>query len=319
MSALIDAAAMALKTSLNLKPSESVMILTDDLRQPIGEAIYQAALPLARETVLVLMPPAKVNGAEPPSAIAEMMTHYDVVICPTTKSVTHTDARRNACKAGARVATMPGITEDIMLRTLNADYRVIAERTKRVTAVLDAGKMVHIITSNGTDLWLSIDGIKAISSTGLIPEPGQGGNLPSGESFLRPLEGTARGVLVVDASMAGLGKIKGLPIRIDIEDGYAVKITGGEEALLLQQQLEPFGKDGFTVAEFGVGTNHEARISGQILEDEKVLGTIHVAFGNNIGMGGTCNVGIHVDGVVLKPTVFIDDQKIMENGTLLIG
>ena len=72
------------------------------------------------------------------------------------------------------------------------------------------------------------------------------------------------------------------------------------------------------VAELGIGTNHEAQISGHILEDEKVMGTIHVAFGNNISMGGTCNVGIHIDGVVTKPTVYIDEQKIMEDGKLLI-
>ena len=165
---------------------------------------------------------------------------------------------------------------------------------------------------------MSIEGIKAISSTGLILEKGKGGNLPSGESFLMPEEGNSDGVLFIDAAVAGIGKIHSQPIKVVIKDGYAVEFSGGAEAKELESALIKFGKAGMNVAELGIGTNHEASVSGNILEDEKVMGTIHVAFGNNISMGGTCNVGIHIDGVVTQPTVFIDQKKIMENGKLLI-
>lgn len=133
-----------------------------------------------------------------------------------------------------------------------------------------------------------------------------------------PEEGKSSGILYIDAAVAAIGKIESKPIKVKIENGYAVEISGGPEADKLFESLNKFSKPGMNVAELGIGTNHEAKVSGRILEDEKVMGTIHVAFGNNISMGGTCNVGVHIDGVVTKPTVFIDDQKIMENGKLLI-
>ncbi len=318
MDDLKQAAKTALLSCLGLKKDETLMILTDDTKISIGSALYSVGQELCKEAVLVQMPPASVNGQEPPAPITAMMQEYDVIVCPTSKSVTHTDARRNACKKGARVATMPNITEDIMIRGLKADYQQIAERTIKLSAILDEGKIAHITTPLGTNLKMSIEGIKAISSTGLILEKGKGGNLPSGESFLMPEEGNSDGVLFIDAAVAGIGKIHSQPIKVVIKDGYAVEFSGGAEAKELESALIKFGKAGMNVAELGIGTNHEASVSGNILEDEKVMGTIHVAFGNNISMGGTCNVGIHIDGVVTQPTVFIDQKKIMENGKLLI-
>ncbi|HES59139.1 MAG TPA: aminopeptidase [Caldithrix sp.] len=318
MNDLQQAAKTALLSCLGLKKDETLMILTDDNKISIGTALYEVGQKLCREAVLVQMPPAEINGQEPSAPIATMMLEYDVIVCPTTKSVTHTDARRNACKKGARVATMPNITEDIMIRGLKADYQKIAERTLKLSAVLDEGKIARIITPLGTDLTMPIESVKAISSTGLLLEKGMGGNLPSGESFLMPEEGKSQGVLYIDAAVAGIGKIQSQPIKVIIKDGYAVDFSGGPEALELEASLRKFDKPGMNVAELGIGTNHEASVSGNILEDEKVMGTIHVAFGNNISMGGTCNVGIHIDGVVTKPTVFIDNKKIMDNGLLLV-
>lgn len=318
MSGLNKAAHTALSICLGLKNTESLMVLTDDNKLKIGQALYTTGQEMAKEAVLVVMPPAAVNGQEPPQAISDMMAGFDVVVCPTTKSVTHTDARRNACKQGSRVATMPGISEDIMTRTLKADYNLIAERTLKLSKILDEGSSARITTELGTDLVMPIEGIIAISSTGLVLKKGQGGNLPSGESFLMPEEGKSQGVAFIDAAVATIGMIETEPIKVVIKDGYAVSFEGGPEAVQLREALEKFGRPGMNIAELGIGTNHEAQITGQILEDEKVMGTIHIAFGNNISMGGTCNVGVHIDGVITKPNVFIDSKQIMENGNLLI-
>lgn len=315
---LLQAAKTALTTCMALNKDETLLILTDDNKEDIGKALYQVGKELSKEALLAVMPPARVNGQEPPPAVAGLMAKFDVVVCPTTKSLTHTEAKRNACKTGTRVATMPGISVDIMTRTLKADYNLIAERTHKLSRILDRGRVAHITTALGTDLTLPIEGVKAISSTGLVREKGSGGNLPSGESFLMPEEGKAQGTLVVDASVATLGMITDQAIKINIKDGYAVSFEGGAQARQLEKMLAEFGKDGMNAAELGIGTNHAATITGQILEDEKVMGTIHIAFGNNVSMGGTCNVGIHIDCVVYKPTLFIDNKKIMENGQLLI-
>jgi leucyl aminopeptidase (aminopeptidase T) len=315
---LNSSAKIALKDCMNLELYETLLVVTDDSTMSIGKTLFEIGKSLAEESTLIVMQERKVNGEEPPKEIAELMGKYNAVICPTRKSLTHTDARRNACEKGARVATMPGITEEVMIRTMGADYLKIAERTYKLSSILDKGKMAHVTSEAGTDIFLPINGIKAISSTGLVKEKGKYGNLPSGESFLMPEEGKAEGIFIVDGSFASVGKIYDEPIRITVENGYAIKIEGGEEARRLKAALEPLGKQAYNVAELGIGTNDQAIVTGEILEDEKVMGTTHIALGNNISMGGTCNVGIHVDGVFLNPTVKIDDTIILENGKLII-
>jgi aminopeptidase len=290
--------------------------VSDEPLRSIGYALRQAAKDLGHDVMLVEILPRATNGAEPPPLVAQLMTHADVVLCPTSKSLTHTDARRAASAAGARVGTLPGVTEDIMVRCMNADYERIAERTHRLCARMADTKLIRVRAPAGTDVSLPVDGRQPHASTGLFRERGQWGNLPTGEAYLAPLEGQSNGVIVVDGSMAGVGVIT-QPIRVLVEDGYAMDISGGREAEQLVALLEPHGRDGRNVAEFGIGTNDRARLSGVILEDEKVMGTIHIAFGDNKSMGGTVRVASHLDGLVKQPSVWFDDHKIMDAGRLL--
>ena len=318
MDALHEAALIAARDCMGIQNHETVLVVSDALTRKIGQALFDVSQDLCREVFMLEMLPRSVNGEEPPELVTEAMQRVDVVIAPLSTSITHTNARRLACAEGARVGTMPGITEDIMVRTMRADYHKIARLTHQVRDILSAGKTVRVTSPAGTDLTLPIDGINAIASTGLILERGSFGNLPSGEAYLMPQEGKAEGVLVVDGSMAGVGLITDEPIRITIVNGKAEKIEGGKEAALLEETVERIGPLARNIAEFGVGTNDMAKVTGKILEDEKVKGTIHVALGNNISMGGTVNVPFHVDGVVLKPTVYVDDVLLLKDGKLLV-
>jgi leucyl aminopeptidase (aminopeptidase T) len=249
--------------------------------------------------------------------VADLMTKVDVVLCPTSKSLTHTDARRAASAAGARVGTLPGVTEDIMVRCMNADYDRIADRTHRLCAMLEKTAVVRVEAPAGTNVRLPIAGRKAHASSGLFRNRGQWGNLPTGEAYLAPVEGESSGVIVVDGSMAGVG-VTTEPIRIVVDRGYATEITGGREAKELIRLLDAHGRDARNVAEFGIGTNDRARLTGVILEDEKVMGTIHIAFGDNASMGGSVRLPSHLDGLVTSPTVWFDEEKIMDSGRLLV-
>ncbi len=318
MNSLEKAAMIVVRDCMAIKPNEDVLVITDKARRKIGLAIFEAARDLCKEALLLEITEREFNGQEPPRQVADMMKMVDVVICPTSKSLTHTDARREACKAGARVGTLPGITEDIMVRTMSADYHQIAEQTYKICEILDRGKVAHLTTPLGTDITIPIKGIESIPSTGMITKPGSYGNLPSGEAYLMPVESQSQGVFFVDGSMAGIGKIKGEPIKIRVERGMAVEISGGEQARQLNQMVESVGPQARNLAELGIGTNYMAQITGQILEDEKVAGTVHLALGNNKSMGGTVNVGLHVDGIITSPTLRIDDKLILKNGQLLI-
>lgn len=318
MSPLEEAALIAARDCLGVKKNETVLVVTDEPRRAIGQALFSVCRDLASEVLYLEMIPRRVNGQEPPETVAEAMRSVDVAICPTSTSLTHTDARRNANKAGTRVGTLPGITEDIMVRTMRADYHNIAALTRHIADILSDGKTAHITTPAGTDITIPIHDIKAIPSTGLVQEGGSYGNLPSGEAYLMPREGEAEGVFVVDGSLAGIGQITGEPIKITIEKGMAVNIEGGEQAKKFNDIVNSVGPDARNLAELGVGTNDMAQIKGTTLEDEKVLGTVHLALGNNVTMGGTVNVGFHVDGILLKPTLKIDDTLVLENGNMLV-
>ena len=314
---LHSASMIALGNCMGAKARETVLIVTDEPMRHIGFALFQAARDLNCDPLLVEMLPRKSNGEEPPASVAGLMASFDVVLCPTSKSLTHTDSRRAASAAGARVGTLPGVTEEIMVRCMNADYNRIAGRTFKLCGLLQQAAVVRVTSPAGTDITMPIRGRQAHASSGLFRDKGQWGNLPTGEAYLAPLEGQSNGVVVVDGSMAGVGMVNE-PIRIEVRGGYAVAIDGGAEARRLRELLEPHGRDAYTVAEFGIGTNDKAILTGVILEDEKVMGTIHIAFGDNKSMGGSVRVASHLDGLVRRPTVWFDETKIMEDGRLLV-
>jgi leucyl aminopeptidase (aminopeptidase T) len=307
------AALMAVRDCLGIRGTETLLVVTDPPLAALAEVLVEAARPIAREIMLLRYGEREVNGQEPPPPVPAAMAGVDAVLAVTSKSITHTAARRAATAAGARVATMPGITAECLIRTMNADYHAIAERTLRVTDLLSRARVAHLTTRLGTDLTLPIDGIKAIASTGLITEPGQWGNLPSGEAYLRPEEGKANGVVFVDGALAWIGAVP-TPVRITVKDGKAIDVAGGDAGDRFASQLDHVGPAARNVAELGVGTNDRAVLTGKILEDEKILGTVHVAFGNNASMGGTVDVPFHVDGIVLNPRLELDGEAILVDG-----
>jgi leucyl aminopeptidase (aminopeptidase T) len=211
---------------------------------------------------------------------------------------------------------MPQITKEVLLRTMSADYAEVKRRSEAVAALLTAGSEVRIISSEGTDLTLSLEGRKGLADTGDLHAPGAFGNLPAGEGFVAPAEGVSQGVVVFDGTIAGIEKLQS-PLTVRIEDGYATSIKG-EQASELRALLEPYGRDAHAVAELGIGTNEAARLSGNLLEDEKIMGTIHVALGDNHSFGGSIRVASHIDGVVLRPTLTVDSEILVENGRLSV-
>ncbi len=314
---LDKASRIAIKDCMGAKPKERILIITDENKREIGLSLYKNAIDMGYESFLLEMKSLKYNGEEPPKFVAEAMKMADVILCPTTKSLTHTNARRNASALGKRIATFPGINKDTMIRGLNADYNKISRLTIKLAKLMDKTKTIRVTSSKGTDITMSLEGRKGLASKGLFHKKGESGNLPTGEAFAAPVEGKTEGVFVADGSFAVIGMLK-TPVKIKVEKGLATEITGGKEAKQLVKMLSKFGKKGRNIAEIGIGTNDAAKLSGLLLEDEKVLGTVHIALGDNKSMGGKVNVPIHVDGVIKKPTVYFDGKIIMKDGKLLI-
>ena len=317
MDDLIEAARIALTDCAGVKKGENVVVVVDEPLRQVGKAFWEAARDLGTDAILCEIIPRSTNGEEPPTAVAALLSACDVFMIPTSKSLTHTDARRQACANGARGATLPNIAIDTMKRTLRADYKQIEARTKQVAAAIRGAKEARLTTELGTDITMSLEGRECKEDTGIVTQPGSFTNLPAGEAYLAPVEGTAKGTIVADGSCAGVGVLK-QPITIKVVDGFATEITGGEEAKALTELVDRFSKDARNIAELGIGTNDKAILCGSVLEDEKVMGTVHIALGDNISMGGKVSVPSHLDLIIKKPTLIIDGKEIIKDGNLLI-
>ena len=305
-----------LESSLGLKAGESLVVVTDTLTDEIGEALFQGGIQAGAHAVMVVITPTGKSGAEPPAAAAAAMEHADVLVCPTKFSLSHTQARHRATQSGARVATMPGIHAGMFFDgPITANFADVEGRTLALQRLLTEGSEARIVSGGGgSELRFSIRGRAGLASTGRCLEPGSWGNLPSGEAYLAPVEGTADGELVVNASVSGVGRLQE-PMRLRISKGQLVEAEGESGGKLLAILG---GGAGRNVAEFGIGTNEKARITGVVLEDEKALGTIHIAFGDNSTFGGTVRAGVHIDVVVQGPDVYLDDDQILDAGRLLV-
>ncbi|MED9882459.1 MAG: aminopeptidase [Blautia sp.] len=314
MNQLVKTAEGVLSSCLAVKKGEAVLIVTDNTRKEIGEAIYEAAGNLGCERLLMVMNERELSGQEPPKAVAAAMKSADVVIAPTAQSLTHTNARIEAAKAGTRVATMPGITEEMFSQgAMTADYSKVEKLTAVVTEMLSKASVARI-EKDGHTLTISINGRDGVPSPGVYREPGKCGNLPSGEAYIAPLEDGSEGEMIVDGSMVGIGKLDS-PLHMVISGGKLRSVTGEKsENLDILLKNETNG----TLCELGIGTNEAAVLNGIILEDEKVYGTVHIAFGTNTSFGGVNKAECHMDGIILSPTLYLDEVKVIEDGVFLV-
>ena len=317
MNALEKAARIAVRDCMAVKKGEMALVITDEPLRKIGRLLWQACRHAGAEAILTEIIPRKTSGEEPPAALAAFMKKVDLMLIPTSKSMSHTDARRSACRAGVRCATLPGITEDTMRRALNADYKKIARLSQRISQILTRGSVAHITTPAGTDVRMSLVGRRGYPDTGLVHKPGDFSNLPAGEAYLAPVEGSAQGIIVIDGCIGETGLLK-KTIVLQVKDGFVTKISGGAQVEILRRAIRGLGKPARNIAELGIGTNDRARVVGSSLEDEKVLGTVHIAMGDNASMGGKVSVASHLDAILLKPTLTIDDRLIMKDGHLLL-
>lgn len=311
---LKEAVTAVVRDCLGVKPNEEVLVVCNPATQRMGEAMRSEAEAAGAEAVLAVISERSSHAGEPPATVAEAMIAADVLLAPTVQSLSHTDARKRASESGTRTATLPGATEEMLSRVMGDDIAELRRRGGRVAEILDRGLEARITCDHGSDLRLGLEGRIAIPDAGELTESGAFGNLPCGEGFISPA--TAEGILIVDGSIAGVGLVSE-PVTLKIRDGHLVEASGPEGEKLMEL-LSVHGPDGTNVAELGIGTNQKAILTGNILEDEKISGTAHVAFGASAAIGGNIQVPVHLDVVALRPEVTIDETPLVLEGKLLV-
>jgi leucyl aminopeptidase (aminopeptidase T) len=314
MADLDRAAATVIDRCLGVRAGEEVLVIVDPATRVIGEAMRNRAEQAGADATLTLIAERETHGTEPPRAVAAALAAADVYIAPTTKSLSHTQARKAASDAGARGATMPGVTEEMLARVMDVDLDLLSARSRAVADLLTAADEARITCPRGSDMRVDLRGRAGIPDDGDLTGRGAFGNLPCGEGFIAPAGGEGT---VVASSLAAIG-IADPPARLEIRDGRLAETDGGTQARAFMHLLAPHGEAGANLAELGVGTNDSATLTGNVLEDEKILGTVHVAFGASAAIGGTVSVPVHLDVVVLDATLDIGGATVLDAGRFVL-
>ncbi|MFW6004324.1 MAG: aminopeptidase [Halodesulfurarchaeum sp.] len=300
----------AIHQCLGLGADERCLIVTDDERLEIGEALYDVAREVTDDAVLLTYPPGDQHGEEPPGPVAGALSATDAFLAPTSKSISHTRARSDATDAGVRGATLPGITRAVFEQGLEADYDRISKTCERVHEAVDGAEAIRITAPAGTDITIEPGDREWRLDTGAVSEPGTFSNLPAGEVFVSPE--TANGRFVVDGTMRPYGRLEaGQTLAFEVEDGYVTEIEDEAIRESVEAAAEEVGKSAYNLAELGIGTNVAVTdLVGSVLLDEKAAGTVHLAIGDDAGIGGDVDAPIHQDGIILDPTVLVDGEEL---------
>lgn len=331
---------------------------TDDIptRAALAERIAAAATKRELEPLVATYPGGRESGVEPPASIFEAVypsgfmpyldecglrekllektissdelatiekylaaatDAVDVLLVLSASSISHTNFRRLLTRTKlARAATMPGVELEMFSGVMTADWPLVESRSQAVAEALTAADTAEVHSAGGRVLTFSLAGRDGIADTGIIRSAGQFGNLPGGEGFAAPVEGTAEGELSV-----------GPP---DCPEKWWFRFTKGELVEVLGDP--PFAgllADVFAahpiarnLAELGVGTNEKAKPCDSVLESEKILGTVHLAVGDNAGFGGQVSAPYHQDFIVYGPTLVLKsttgERKLVADGQLLV-
>jgi leucyl aminopeptidase (aminopeptidase T) len=304
----------ALVAILEVGKGKNVLVVTDRQKIRIGKAFEAAARELGATTEMFILPSKRPMTALPPELLPKIegfrpRAKDTVFINAFSGMAEETPLRiqliRKEEEVGGRVGHAPGITEEMMTEgPMNVDYRAIAKQAWKLVDRFRLAETVHIKAPSGTDIVLNIGGRNFSSDVEI--KNGTMGNLPAGEIWCAPVESSADGVIVADGSIGDLGAIK-KPLTIEVREGKIRDVRGGTPALL--KKLDKFLKVdemATVIGELGIGLNPGARITGNLLEDEKAGGTAHIAFGNNTDMPGGKNTSrTHRDFLFHKPTLAV--------------
>ena len=316
---------MVVQICMDIRRGENVLIVCDPTTAEIGQSLHIATQKRSDRVLLIVMPKSRHHGEEPPSPVAALMRQQQVVIAATKYSLTHTRAARQALKDGARIATMPGMTFELYTEGgMTADFQDVKRRISNIANFLRRRRIINVKSESGTDVTFEVNWRDwKLDDNGICNRPRMLTNLPAGKVFILPKEGTMNGTIVIDGSWDST--LIEEPVELIVEDGTVVDVKGGSLAATIRQSYGEVAKNlkakdresVWTVAEFGFGMNPSARLVGNVLEDEKRMGSCYFSIGDNSRLGGSSNAGIHVSGVLAEPSVWLDDSCLTEAGEFM--
>lgn len=306
------------KDFLGLNEDESILILSDAKRQELGFVFFESAKKISNDSFYLELGTDYENHEQLPGIILETAKSVDSVMVVGDIPILGSRILRQISSLGIRVGILPSISEDGLARCMTADHEKMLVISSKVEHILSRTSIIRLESRNGTDISMPVKGREVFSATGILRKIGETGVIPSGKVYVSPWDEKSNGIIVVDAFIEGMGPLKNA-VTIEIENGIATKITGdGEEPKNLARMLNKYGEDARTLAEFGIGINYKAILSNDFVESEISLGSCFIAFGNNILLGGNSDVPMRLSCIIEKPSVFVDDEFLINNGKLVL-
>jgi leucyl aminopeptidase (aminopeptidase T) len=320
--ALMRSIGNILDSCLAIKPKEQLLVLTDTDNVDVGQLFALAGEERGAETVLMIIKPRTRHGEELPKVIAEAMRASDAIVAPTTFSVNHTNARKAASAAGARLIFFPGCKEKMFTDgSLDIDFLKQSEVILRLSECFDRANAIRVTSNDGaTDFRINVQGRKSVPQTGICHSPGTISPPPCIETAISPIEGSTEGVVMIDGAVVPGGEVF-TPFRIELKEGRIISIdNSGKDGRMLEKLLESYNDDNmYCHVELGVGLNPNARLGRGIeLEDEGEFGTLHLGIGNGITFGSSIRAVGHVDLVIRHPIVEVDGTVVLKNREVLV-
>lgn len=307
------------KTCANIRSGERVLVVTDPVLFDVSDKIAAAAHVLGAEVVVNVMLPREWDGQEPPSVVARAMAEADVIIFPTIKDIAHSSAMKEALRAGARGISMAGCGEYILQSpAMEADFVEQKPACDRAAELISQATTIRVTNPAGTDVTFSVDGRRGNSHPCIVHESGEFTGVPNIEANTSPVEGTAEGIIVFDASIPNLRTgLLNEPVQLTVENGIVTDIGGGKDAKHLERMwIEQQDPNVYNIAQFAMGMNPMSReANGGIVNDHGLYGTVHFGIGTSSNLGGTVKATGHIDGIMDDPTAEFDGVTVLTNRT----
>ena len=321
MVSMMSGAKKLLSDCLNIKENETLLIVADFPNEKVAKALFKAGREKKAEVTVVIMTPRTAHGEDPPKPVAEAMKFVDAAILATVFSLSHSNARKQATKAGTRIISIPGCKEEILIfGGIEADFLYLKPKVEKLGRLLSKARLINLTSHQGTDVNIKLCGRKSLNQTSIAHQRGAWTPSPIVETAVGPEEKGVDGVLVIDGVTIPGGQVK-KPISVTFKRGRIVNIKGGQEARKFQKILQSFDHPNmYQVVEFGIGLNPNSRMGrGLMAEDESQFGTVHFGLGEGRSFGLPVLAPTHIDMVIRNPVLKIDGRLLLSDSQFHFG
>ncbi len=303
---------------INPEQGSSLLILGDVETDPgLSSACLASALRAKTEAQLMIYKRITWGEEAKFSPTVEAAIKSSKYILGLHTNFINTEASREALKNGARIlATQPWGIEDYLIQgTLDVDLDSMIYNGELTKTLWDSADKCEVKSSIGTNISFNFGNRPTIIGDGMVTKDGEVDYFPGVQVNIAPIEESINGKIVIDASDNVQGVLKD-PYSFTIEKGAITNVEGGLEANVMRNWLESRNDPViYKLCHFTIGLNPKAGISGNMIEDERLLGSVDFGFGSQ-GKDFQGNVGLspyHMDIILRSPTVILDGKIMIEN------